>query len=524
MKNVFLGIFIALILLIGIAGFFWPGFLSLYIIVLPLFGIGIFDILQRQHTLLRNFPILAHFRYMFESIRPQIYQYFIESEIDGRPLKREEREVVYERAKGELSTRPYGTKEDLYAVGYEWINHSLMAKRAEDLSPRMMIGSSLCTKPYSASLFNISAMSYGAISSNAVLALNRGAKQGNFYENTGEGGISEHHLRYGGDLVWQIGTAYFGCRTLAGEFDAKSFAEKANLPSVKMIEIKLSQGAKPGFGGILPAAKLTPEIATMRGVVMGEDVISPPTHSTFNTPIGLLEFVQQLRELSGGKPVGIKLCLGSQVEFMAICKAMVATKIVPDFITVDGGEGGTGAAPLEFTNSVGTPLTEGLIFIHNALVGVGLRDQIRVICAGKILSGFSLASKLALGADICNSARGMMLALGCVHSLKCNTNRCPTGVTTQDPNLMYGLNVEDKYQRVARYHAEVLISLAELTAAAGLDHPADLRPYHLFRRVSATEVLSFDKIYPYLDNCALLNGTHHPYYAQAWSLATKIRF
>jgi glutamate synthase domain-containing protein 2 len=524
MKNIFFAIFIPLILLIAAAGYFSVEWLALYIIVLPFFFIGIADLLQRKHTILRNFPLIGHFRYMLESIRPQMYQYFIESETEGRPLKREEREVVYERAKGVLSTRPYGTKEDVYAVGYEWINHSLLAKRPADISPRIMIGSSLCTQPYSASLLNISAMSFGAISANAVLALNRGAKLGNFYHNTGEGGLAEYHLRYEGDIVWQLGTSYFGCRTPEGGFNAELFAEKARLPNIKMIEIKLSQGAKPGFGGILPAAKLTLEIAEIRGVPMGKDVVSPPTHSTFDTPIGLLEFVQKLRDLSGGKPIGIKLCLGSQVEFMAICKAMLATKIVPDFITVDGGEGGTGAAPLEFVNSVGTPLTDGLIFIHNALVGAGLREQIRIICAGKVLSGFSIASKLALGADICNSARGMMLALGCVQSLKCNTNRCPTGVTTQDPNLMYGLNVNDKYQRVARYHAEVLIALSELTAAAGLDNPAELRPYHLFRRVSATQVMSFDKIYPFLSGPALLDGSADPYYALPWSLARETSF
>ncbi len=524
MKNIFLGVFVLLTLLIGIAGYFRADYWLIYIIVLPFFLLGMVDVLQRRHTLLRNFPIIGHFRYLFEAIRPEIYQYFIESETEGRPLEREQREVVYERAKGVLSTRPYGTKEDVYAVGYEWLSHSLVAKRPADLSPRIMIGSPLCENPYSASLFNISAMSYGAISVNATLALNRGALQGAFYQNTGEGGISEYHLRYGGDLVWQIGTAYFGCRNAAGDFSPDFFAEKARLPSVKMIEIKLSQGAKPGFGGILPAAKLTAEIAGIRGVPMGRDVISPPTHSAFNTPIDLLEFVQQLRELSGGKPIGFKLCLGSRVEFMAICKAMLTTQIVPDFITVDGGEGGTGAAPIEFTNSVGTPLTEGLMFVHNALVGCGLRDKIRVICAGKVLSGFSLASKLALGADLCNSARGMMLALGCVHSLKCNTNRCPTGVTSQDPRLVYGLNVEDKYKRVASYHAEVLIALAELVACAGLDSPGQLRPHHLYRRVSASKVMSFDEIYPFLQVQELLSDKADAYYALPWSLANEQAF
>lgn len=524
MKNKFFGASIVGLLLIGLLGLVKANLWAWYILALPIFFVGLHDVLQRAHTLLRNFPVIAHIRYGFEAVRPQIYQYLIESETEGRPLEREQREVVYERAKGELSTRPYGTKEDVYAVGYEWLNHSLMAKRPSDLAPRMLIGSHLCSQPYHASILNISAMSFGAISSNAVLALNRGAHLAKCFHNTGEGGLTEFHLRYGGDLVWQIGTGYFGCRTLTGEFDAEKFAEKAQFASVKMIEIKLSQGAKPGFGGILPAEKLTPEIAKIRGVPLGEDVISPPTHSTFNTPIGLLEFVQQLRELSGGKPVGIKLCLGSHIEFMAMCKAMLATQIVPDFITVDGGEGGTGAAPIEFVNAVGTPLIDGLIFIHNALVGIGLRDKIRIICAGKILSGFNVASKIAIGADLCNSARGMMLALGCVHSLKCNTNRCPTGVTTQDPNLTYGLVVDEKYLRVARYHAEVLASVAELVGCAGLDSVAELRPHHIYRRVSSTEVRSFDQIYPYLDGPALLDGTADPYYLHSWNLAKEDAF
>jgi len=367
-------------------------------------------------------------------------------------------------------------------------------------------------------------MSFGAISNNAVRALNKGAKLGNFSHNTGEGGLSPYHLEHGGDIVWQVGTGYFGCRNHDGSFNADKFKDNATKPSVKMIEIKLSQGAKAGHGGILPAVKLTEEIANIRGVPMGQDVISPPRHSTFNTPIEMMEFVADLRELSEGKPVGFKLCLGSRHEFLSIVKAMLETEILPDFITVDGGEGGTGAAPLEFANAVGTPLNDALVFVHNSLVGANIRDKIKIISSGKLITGFQLAHKLALGADLLNSARAMMLALGCIHSLKCNTNLCPTGVTTQDPSLVYGLVVEDKYKRVARYHDEAVKSLVELVAATGLDSPNQLEARHIYRRISRTQVQRLDEIYDYIDYGSLLNGEAPPEYSHPWEEASAESF
>lgn len=496
----------------------------LYVVLVPLLLVSIYDLIQKKHTVLRNFPIIGHFRYIFESIRPQIYQYFIESESEGRPLQREQRAVIYARAKGTIDTQPYGTKKDVEEVGYEWINHSMLAKTASNYSPRLMIGGDQCSQPYNASLLNISAMSFGAISKNAVMALNRGAKRGGFYHNTGEGGLSPYHLKYGGDIVWQIGTGYFGCRHKDGSFNAEMFQHNASHDSVKMIEIKLSQGAKAGHGGILPAAKITEEIAEIRGVPMGQDVISPPVHSTFSTPIGLLEFVAHLRELSFGKPVGFKLCLGNPHEFMAIIKAMMMTGIRPDFITVDGAEGGTGAAPLEFANAVGTPLSDALVFVHNCLVGANLREHVRVICSGKLLTGFQLAHKLALGADALNSARAMMLALGCIHSLRCNTNKCPSGVATQNPSLVHGLDVDSKFVRVARYHEEALKSLAELVAAAGLDSPHDLKPRHIYRRISKTRVKRLDQIYPFIAPGSLLTDDVPGVYRTAWQEAAAESF
>ena len=406
--------------------------------------LGIFDAIQTKQTIKRNFPVIGRFRYLLESIRPEIQQYFIEGNTDGMPFSREQRSVIYQRSKKELDSLPFGTQYDVYKPGYEWVNHSINATHVDPSTLRVMIGGKDCKKPYSASLFNISAMSFGALSKNAVLALNGGAKDGNFAHNTGEGSISPYHLKYGGDLIWQIGTGYFGCRDKEGKFDPEKFQDRSQLENVKMIEIKISQGAKPGHGGILPKHKITPEIAQIRDVQMGHDVVSPPTHSEFNTPIGLLEFVQRLRHLSGGKPVGFKLCLGKSREFMSICKAMVETKILPDFITVDGGEGGTGAAPLEFSNHLGAPGIDSLIYAHNCLVGFGLRKEIKLINSGKVSTGFSIIKRIALGADLTYSARGMMIALGCIQALRCNSNICPTGVATQDPNLMAGLAVENK--------------------------------------------------------------------------------
>ncbi len=512
-------------LVVGAVSVVWRPMLWSLCVIGPLFLIGVHDLTQRSHAVIRNFPIIGHARYWMESIRPEIQQYFVESDTSGRPFSRELRSVIYQRAKDTTDTRPFGTIRDLDAVGAEWIAHSLAPKHAIETPPRVVIGEGRCAKPYTASLLNVSAMSFGSLSNNAVLALNGGAKLGGFAHNTGEGGISPYHLEPGGDLIWQIGTGYFGCRTLDGHFDAGLFEERARLPQVRMIEIKLSQGAKPGHGGILPAAKVTPEIAEIRNVPVGRDVISPPYHTAFDTPRGLLEFVARLRERSGGKPVGFKLCVGRPVEFLAVCKAMVETGTMPDFITVDGAEGGTGAAPMEFSNSIGMPLTDGLLFVHNALLGCGLRDRIRVVCSAKIVTGFNMVQRMAIGADLCNAARAMMIALGCIQAVKCNTNRCPVGVTTQDPDLVRGLNVMDKEVRVFNYHRNTVRSFLEILAAAGVDHPDDLRPDHIQRRVSPERVKDYAEIYEFVEPGAFLSSSRPPPpFAEAWAAADAQRF
>jgi glutamate synthase domain-containing protein 2 len=482
---------------------------------LMLFALGIADMTQTRHAVRRNFPVIGHGRYLLEQIRPEINQYFIESNTDGTPFNREVRSLIYQRAKGELDTLPFGTQHDLYQPGAEWLHHSLMPKPVM-AEPRVRIGGATCSKPYSASLLNISAMSYGSLSRNAVQAMSSGAKLGNFAHNTGEGGISPYHIAGGADLIWQVGTGYFGCRSKDGGFDATSFADRASLECVKMIELKLSQGAKPGHGGILPAKKLTLEIARIRDVPMGYDVVSPPAHSTFSTPVGLLEFVARLRELSGGKPVGIKLCVGKRREFLSICKAMLKTGLHPDFIAVDGAEGGTGAAPYEFSNRLGMPLIEGLIFVHNALNGVGFRDKITVFAAGKVSSGFDMAKLIAIGADACYSARAMMMAVGCIQARRCNNNTCPVGVATQDPDLVHGLVVEDKAPRVARFHEETVQSFLELIAASGCSHPSELRPWHIHRRITPSEVKHYAELHEYLNPRALLESPIPASFARAW--------
>lgn len=501
----------------------WPVAAWAFVVVGPLMLLGLYDVTQRKHTILRNFPVIGHFRYILESIRPEMMQYFIETNQSGRPLSREARSLVYQRAKGERDTLPFGTQQDVYEVGYEWINHSLLPVHGEE-DPRITIGGPACKQPYSASVLNVSAMSYGSLSTRAVLALNEGARKGNFYHNTGEGGISPYHLEPGGDLCWQIGTGYFGCRAPDGGFDPGLFQENARRPEVKMIEIKLSQGAKPGHGGILPAAKITPEIARIRGVPMDKDVISPPAHTTFSTPVGLLDFVQALREGSGGKPVGFKLCLGRRREFLAICKAMHQTGILPDFITVDGGEGGTGAAPLEFSNHVGAPLIESLVFVHNALIGFDLRKHIKVIASGKVVSGFDLARRLAIGADACNAARSMMVALGCIQALRCNSNDCPTGVATQDADLVKGLHVPSKAERVHQYHRNTIVAMAHMLGAAGITHPDHLRPWHMHRRVTEFEVKHYGEIYSYLEPGDLLREPLPEAYARAMNACSAESF
>lgn len=453
---------------------------------------------QTKQTIRRNYPLVGMARYWMEILRPKIYQYFVESDTDGTPFNRLNRNVIYRRAKKVNDTNPFGTQLNTYEVGYEWLNHSICPLDAHNVDhhPRVTVGGPDCKQPYSASILNVSAMSFGSLSENAILSLNSGAKIGGFAHNTGEGGLSPYHLKPGGDIIWQIGTGYFGCRNQDGTFNAELFAERAILPNVKMIEIKLSQGAKPGHGGILPAKKVTPEIAKIRLVEMGKDVLSPPSHSAFKTPVELLHFIQLLREKSGGKPIGFKLCVGRKSQFLAICKAMLKTNIKPDFITVDGGEGGTGAAPLEFSNSVGMPLRDGLAFVYDALNGFSLKRHIKIIASGKVVTGFDLVKNLCLGADMCNSARAMMMALGCIQALECNTNNCPTGVATQNKELQRGLVVGDKKIRVANFHNETVKSAVELMAAAGINETRKLHRGLIYRRVNAGQIQTYAETYP----------------------------
>jgi glutamate synthase domain-containing protein 2 len=489
----------------------------------PVVILWAYDLLQKQHTILRNFPVLGHMRYILEFIRPEIQQYFIANDEDERPFNRETRTIVYQRAKNIRDTVPFGTERDILQIGYTWVLHSLDPKHVSEVEPRITVGGPDCKKPYKASRLNISAMSFGALSANAIMALNKGAKLGGFALNTGEGGLSPYHLQ-GGDLVFQLGTAYFGCRDLQGHFNPDEFIDVASHDEVKMIEIKLSQGAKPSHGGILPAAKLTPEIAAARKVPMGKDVVSPPAHSAFNSPIGLLQFVKQLRELSGGKPIGFKLCIGRKDEFLGICKAMLETHILPDFITVDGAEGGTGAAPLEFSNHVGEPLESGLVFVHNSLVGINLRDKIRIICSGKVATGFDLVEKIALGADICNSGRAMMMAVGCVQSKQCNANTCPTGVTTQNKRLQRGLVVNEKQYRAANFHKNTMKSFCEIVGAMGLTNPSELKPDFIMRRISDECVKPFSDIHQYIEPGQLLSRHIPDGFKKYWEIANTGKF
>jgi len=479
-------------------------------------ALGTHDVLQRKHTVSRNYPILANIRYLLESIGPEIRQYFIESDTEERPFSREQRTIIYQRAKGTLDKRPFGSQLNMYDEGYEWMNHSLTPSHIANANFRTVVGRE-CAKPYSASIFNISAMSFGALSANAILSLNTGARMGGFYHDTGEGSISRYHRQPGGDLVWEIGSGYFGCRNSDGSFNPEKFRENARLDQVKMIEVKLSQGAKPGHGGILPGAKVTEEIAEARGVAVGEDCVSPASHTAFSTPTELLEFIDRLRDLSGGKPVGFKLAIGHPWEWFAIVKAMLETGRRPDFIVVDGGEGGTGAAPLEFINRLGMPLTEALLLVHNTLVGTNLREDISIGAAGKITSAFNIARTLALGADWCNSARGYMFALGCIQSLSCHTGNCPSGVATQDPRRGEKLDVALKSQRVYNFHKHTMEALQHLLEASGLHHPSELGPEHVMRRVSKTEVSSYMDLFPFLKPGALLMGeTGLPVFDRYW--------
>ncbi len=494
---------------IGVGSFYWPPILWSMALFGPIFIVGVMDALQTRQGVRRNFPVVGNLRYFFEMIRPELQQYFVESNLSGRPIPREYRSIVYQRAKGQLQSQAFGTQRDVYEANHEWVNHSIVPKHLETYDFPVLIGKDKCAKPYRASRMNISAMSYGSLSQQAVTALNKGAAMGGFYHNTGEGGLSPYHLS-GGDVVWQIGTGYFSCRTPEGAFSAERFQVKASHENVKMIEIKLSQGAKPGKGGILPAAKVTQEIAEIRGVIPGKDVISPPYHTAFQTPTELLGFIAELRSLSGGKPVGVKLCVGKKSEFMAFCKAMVQTGEHPDFITVDGAEGGTGAAPLEFANSVGMPLEEGLAFVVDTLRGFNLREKVVVISSGKVLTSFHLLTKLALGADIVNSARGMMLALGCIQALKCNSNHCPTGVATNDPQLARGLVVSDKAIRVANFQKETLKAFADVVGAMGYISPNQIKREDVYRRLTDGVIKSYEELFPSVEVGALLNESKLP--------------
>jgi glutamate synthase domain-containing protein 2 len=501
----------------------WPQGLWSLTVLVPLILVGLNDAFQTKQAIRRNFPIIGNFRYLFEMIRPEINQYFIESNTDGAPINRENRSVVYQRAKKVTDTIPFGTQQDVYREGYEFVGHSMRPMHVDPKSLRVTVGGPQCTRPYDASIFNISAMSYGSLSQKAVLALNGGAKDGNFAHNTGEGGLSPYHLENGGDIIWQIGTGYFGCRDEKGHFNPELFAQRAGDLRVKMIEIKLSQGAKPGHGGILPKEKLTKEISQIRNVPMGQDVISPPGHSAFSTPIELLAFVKRLRDLSGGKPIGMKLCVGKEEEFIALCKAMIETGILPDYISVDGGEGGTGAAPLEFSNSVGMPGIDAIVFVVNALRGFGLKDKVRVFASGKLTTAFGLIRLMCLGVDVMYAARPFLLSLGCIQALRCNTNECPTGVATQDPGLTEGLVVKDKRTRVKNFHGQTLHTVAEMIGAMGLHSHRELKPEHLRRRISDFEVQSWQELVEWVPEGAWLS-TPPVRWSKKWQDITAANF
>jgi glutamate synthase domain-containing protein 2 len=517
------------LLAVALGVFFWPlsPSLTFLLAVAALLALlGAYDLVQPSHSILRNYPITGHFRWLFESVRPQVRQYLIEGDNERTPFSRSQRSLVYARAKNEGSERAFGTLLDVYGDGYEFIAHSTRpAPRADPQTFRITIGGDDCTQRYSASIFNISAMSFGSLSANAIRALNKGARIGGFAHDTGEGSISRYHQEHGGDLIWEIGSGYFGCRSADGQFDPERFAKKATEAQVKMVEVKLSQGAKPGHGGILPGPKVTPEIALTRGVPEGQDCLSPARHRAFSTPIEMMQFLADLRRLSGGKPVGFKLCIGHPWEFMAMVKAMRETGIVPDFVVVDGAEGGTGASPLEFMNHIGVPVREGLLFAHNTLVGAGLREKIRIGAAGKVVSAFDIASLMALGADWTNAGRGYMFALGCIQSLICNTNRCPTGVATQDQLRQRALVVEDKAERVANFHRNTMHALSDMIAAAGLEHPSEIKPHHLVRRVGDAEIRLFSQLHVFLEPGELVEGKRkRSFYSHAWELARPDSF
>jgi len=511
---------------VSAAGLLWSGWTLLPLLVFGFLTlVGLADLRQTHHAILRNYPVLGHARFLLEMIRPEIRQYFVEADDDEVPFSRDARAIVYQRAKNVEDKRPFGTKMRVYDSGYQWLTHSIRPKKITDTNFRVTIGGPDCTRPYEASIYNISAMSFGALSANAIRALNKGAKLGGFAHDTGEGGISRYHREGGGDLIWEIGSGYFGCRDKDGNFDADKFAAVAAEDQVKMIEIKLSQGAKPGQGGMLPASKISPEIAEARGVPMGVDCISPASHSAFSTPLEMVAFIKRLRELSGGKPVGFKLCIGHRREFMCIVRAMLETNITPDFIVIDGKEGGTGAAPLEFANHMGMPLVEGLTFAHNTLRGAGIRDRIKLGASGKLIHAFDIARALSLGADWANSARGFMFSIGCIQAQACHTNHCPTGVATQDVLRQKALVVEDKVTRVANFHRNTLKALGDMSAAAGLMHPSGFLPRHLLLREGARDMVTGDDVYPYMPEGFLLRGDDDRFgYMMRWRRSASASF
>ena len=508
MRNLFFVLVLLVVIIQVLFAIFWPIGLWSLVLLAPLALIGLRDVGNSRQTIRKNFPVIGNMRYLLESIRPEIMQYFVETDTEGRPFNRIFRSLVYQRAKKQTETTPFGTQSDVYRSGYEWMAHSVYAlhEDAMEHDPRVKIGGKDCKQPYDASMLNVSAMSYGSLSKNAVLALNGGARIGGFYHNTGEGAISDYHVAPEGDLCWQIGTGYFGCRDDHGNFDLEKFRVNAQRPTVKLIEVKISQGAKPGHGGILPAVKNTEEIARIRGVKPHTTVASPPGHTAFSNADELIDFVKTLREASGGKPVGFKLCVGRREEFKDFCRAMIKANTTPDFISVDGGEGGTGAAPVEFSNSLGMPLRDGLAFVHDTLVGYGLRDQIKLIASGKITTGFHIIRAIALGADICASARGMMMALGCIQALQCNSNKCPVGVATQNKMLMKGLDVTDKKQRVANFHERTIKSFVELLAAAGIKEPGQIERKYINRRVNMTQIKTYEELYPSVKEGSLVGS------------------
>jgi len=511
---------------IGFVALSWAGtwWLIGLVFSLPVVVLGLYDMRQRRWTIIRNYPVAGRLRWLFYDLRPYLRAYIVEGDEEGKPYSYEARRLVYARSERSSDTHPFGTELDVDSADYNWLTHSIAPGEQPDRKPRVEIGSPQCSRPYSASVFNISAMSFGALSAAAVEALNKGASIGDFYHDTGEGGISRYHLKHGGDLVWEIGSGYFGCRDEEGHFDPDLFREQAQQDQVKMVEIKLSQGAKPGHGGLLPAAKVTREIAETRKVPVGEDCLSPRGHSAFATPVEMLEFAAAMRDLSDGKPVGIKLCVGHIHEVMAVMKAMLKTGILLDFIVVDGAEGGTGAAPLELSNHVGMPLKEGLIVVRNALVGAGLRDKVRLAASGKIYSAAGVAECLAIGADWCNAARAFLFSIGCIQAQRCHTGTCPTGITTQDPRRQYGLVVDVQGQRAANFHAKTLDALADVVAAAGLTHPGELQPHHVYHRVSANQSLPIDRIWQFLPDNALLEVPEETPYAHWWRAADADSF